>query len=79
MIINLNLMRTVWTTNNLSCIFIIKVTPHFQVTDWEGRNIDLAADEDDRRALFPSGGVLVTNRSVHDQILGLISSSNSVA
>ncbi|KAK1378933.1 putative PAP-specific phosphatase, mitochondrial [Heracleum sosnowskyi] len=49
------------------------------VTDWEGRKIDLAADQDDRRALFPSGGVLVTNRSVHDQILGLISSSKSVA
>lgn len=48
------------------------------VTDWEGRIIDLAADQDDRRALFPSGGVLVTNRSVHDQIIGLISSSKSV-
>ncbi|WOH11768.1 hypothetical protein DCAR_0831260 [Daucus carota subsp. sativus] len=49
------------------------------VTDWEGSKIDLAADQDDRRALFPSGGVLVTNRSVHDQILGLISSSKSLA
>ena len=51
----------------------------YQVTDWEGSKIDLAADQDDRRALFPSGGVLVTNRSVHDQILGLISSSKSLA
>lgn len=49
------------------------------VTDWAGSKIDLAADQDDRRALFPSGGILVTNRSIHDQIIGLISSSKSVA
>ncbi|XP_074343168.1 putative 3'(2'),5'-bisphosphate nucleotidase, mitochondrial [Apium graveolens] len=49
------------------------------VTDWEGSKIDLAADQEDRRALFPSGGVLVTNGNVHDHILMLISSSKSIA
>ncbi|XP_074340755.1 putative 3'(2'),5'-bisphosphate nucleotidase, mitochondrial isoform X1 [Apium graveolens] len=43
------------------------------VTDWEGSKIDLAADQEDRRALFPSGGVLVTNGNVHDHILMLTS------
>ncbi|CAK9181302.1 unnamed protein product [Ilex paraguariensis] len=46
-----------------------------KVTDWRGSQLDLAADQVERRVLFPSGGVLVTNGSLHNQILGMISSS----
>ncbi|KAK4252736.1 hypothetical protein QN277_014347 [Acacia crassicarpa] len=48
-----------------------------KVTDWEGKEIDLSADQIGRRIIFPSGGVLVTNSNLHDQILLLIS-QNSV-
>ncbi|KAI9075597.1 hypothetical protein K1719_042439 [Acacia pycnantha] len=48
-----------------------------KVTDWEGKEIDLSADQIGRRIIFPSGGVLVTNNNLHDQILLLIS-QNSV-
>ncbi|XP_010268876.1 PREDICTED: putative PAP-specific phosphatase, mitochondrial isoform X2 [Nelumbo nucifera] len=40
-----------------------------QVTDWKGSQLDLAADQVERRAIFPSGGVLVTNGNLHNQIL----------
>lgn len=49
-----------------------------KVTDWRGSQLDLAGDETARRAIFPSGGVLVTNGSLHSQILELISSNSSV-
>ncbi|KAE7995562.1 hypothetical protein FH972_000342 [Carpinus fangiana] len=45
-----------------------------KVTDWKGGQVDLAADIDGRRIIFPSGGVLVTNGNLHDQILEMISS-----
>ncbi|XP_059438859.1 putative PAP-specific phosphatase, mitochondrial [Corylus avellana] len=48
-----------------------------KVTDWKGSQVDLAADIDGRRIIFPSGGVLVTNGSLHDQILEMISSRSS--
>ncbi|CAN4083931.1 unnamed protein product [Withania somnifera] len=48
-----------------------------KVTDWEGSSIDFAADHVARRAIFPSGGFLVTNHSLHNEILGLISSNSS--
>ncbi|KAG1347169.1 putative PAP-specific phosphatase, mitochondrial [Cocos nucifera] len=32
-----------------------------QVTDWNGSALDLAANQVDRRIIFPAGGVLVTN------------------
>lgn len=44
-----------------------------QVTDWKGSELDFAADEKERRVLFPSGGILVTNDGLHDQILEIIS------
>ncbi|KAK2977094.1 hypothetical protein RJ640_017618, partial [Escallonia rubra] len=50
-----------------------------QVTDWEGSQLDIAADQSERRVIFPSGGILVTNSSLHTQIIGMISSSSSVA
>lgn len=50
----------------------------FQVTDWEGSSIDFAADQVARRTIFPSGGFLVTNYILHNQILGLISSNPSI-
>lgn len=46
-----------------------------QVTDWKGSELDFAADEKERRVLFPSGGILVTNDGLHDQILDIISAS----
>lgn len=45
-----------------------------KVTDWKGSQVDLAADKDGRRIIFPSGGVLVTNGQLHNQILDMISS-----
>lgn len=48
---------------------------HGQVTDWKGRELDFAADKTERRVLFPSGGVLVTNDGLHNQILEIISAS----
>ncbi|XP_070051732.1 putative 3'(2'),5'-bisphosphate nucleotidase, mitochondrial isoform X2 [Nicotiana tomentosiformis] len=48
------------------------------VTDWEGSSIDFAADQIARRTIFPSGGFLVTNCSLHNEILGLISSNSPI-
>ncbi|KAI3899254.1 hypothetical protein MKW92_035665, partial [Papaver armeniacum] len=45
------------------------------VTDWTGSKLDLAADQTERRLIFPSGGVLVTNGNVHNEILEIISSA----
>lgn len=53
------------------------VGPVYQVTDWEGSPIDLAADLAGRRIIFPSGGVLVTNGNFHNKILDMISSNSS--
>ncbi|RZC92872.1 hypothetical protein C5167_004055 [Papaver somniferum] len=44
------------------------------VTDWTGRKLDLAEDQIERRLIFPSGGVLITNGNVHNEILEVISS-----
>ncbi|KAK4711299.1 hypothetical protein R3W88_005812 [Solanum pinnatisectum] len=49
-----------------------------KVTDWEGSSIDFAADQVARRTIFPSGGFLVTNHCLHNEILGLISSNSSI-
>lgn len=49
-----------------------------KVTDWEGIEIDLATDQPSRRIIFPSGGVLVTNGNLHDQILQIISQTSRV-
>ncbi|KAA8515384.1 hypothetical protein F0562_019005 [Nyssa sinensis] len=49
-----------------------------KVTDWRGRQLDLAADQAERRIIFPFGGILVTNGSLHNKILELITSSSSV-
>ncbi|XP_021726322.1 putative PAP-specific phosphatase, mitochondrial [Chenopodium quinoa] len=49
-----------------------------KVTDWKGSKIDLAADVMARRIISPSGGVLVTNGTLHGQILDLISLKSSV-
>nr|XP_016501889.1 PREDICTED: putative PAP-specific phosphatase, mitochondrial [Nicotiana tabacum] len=49
-----------------------------KVTDWEGSSIDFAADQIARRTIFPSGGFLVTNHRLHNEILGLISSNSPV-
>lgn len=47
-----------------------------KVTDWNGSDIDLAADQVERRIVFPSMGVLVTNGTIHNQILEMISSTS---
>ncbi|XP_060193447.1 putative PAP-specific phosphatase, mitochondrial [Lycium barbarum] len=49
-----------------------------KVTDWEGSSLDFAADQTERRLIFPSGGVLVTNGSLHSKIIGMISSNSAV-
>lgn len=49
-----------------------------KVTDWRGSQIDLDADQAERRAIFPSGGVLVTNDKLHHQIVEMISSCSSI-
>ncbi|XP_073004903.1 putative 3'(2'),5'-bisphosphate nucleotidase, mitochondrial [Typha latifolia] len=49
-----------------------------QVSDWSGDQLDLAADQRERRIIFPSGGVLVTNGILHEEILDMISSNSSV-
>lgn len=46
-----------------------------KVTDWRGSQLDFAADQTERKVIFPSGGILVTNGRLHGQILGLISAS----
>ncbi|KZV33764.1 PAP-specific phosphatase, mitochondrial [Dorcoceras hygrometricum] len=46
-----------------------------KVTDWKGCQLDFAADQVERRVLFPSGGVLATNSSLHNPILEMISSN----
>ncbi|KAK9936238.1 hypothetical protein M0R45_013088 [Rubus argutus] len=48
-----------------------------KATDWEGNQVDLAADEAGRRNIYPSGGFLVTNGKLHNQLLELISSTSS--
>lgn len=49
-----------------------------QVSDWEGTEMDLAADETSRRSIFPQGGILATNGKLHDQIVQLISDQAAV-
>ncbi|XP_076889693.1 putative 3'(2'),5'-bisphosphate nucleotidase, mitochondrial [Bidens hawaiensis] len=49
-----------------------------KVTDWNGDQLDLAADEVERKALFPPGGILVSNNSLHQEILHIIASKTSV-
>ncbi|KAK9085053.1 hypothetical protein Sjap_025464 [Stephania japonica] len=49
-----------------------------QVTDWRGNPIDLAADQVERRVIFPSGGVIVSNGNLHNQILKMIPASSSI-
>ncbi|OVA07983.1 Inositol monophosphatase [Macleaya cordata] len=49
-----------------------------QVTDWKGSQLDLAADQMERRIIFPSGGVLVTNGNLHNEILEILSSTSPV-
>ncbi|XP_021293849.1 putative PAP-specific phosphatase, mitochondrial [Herrania umbratica] len=49
-----------------------------KVTDWTGSELDLAADQVERRNIYPAGGVLVTNGNIHNQILEMISSNSTV-
>ncbi|CAN8242068.1 unnamed protein product [Cochlearia groenlandica] len=48
-----------------------------KVTDWEGDEIILDEDKSERRNIFPAGGFVGSNESLHHQILELISSSSS--
>ncbi|KAL9236714.1 hypothetical protein vseg_011350 [Gypsophila vaccaria] len=49
-----------------------------KVTDWNGNQIDLAADAVARRVIFPPDGMLVSNGTLHGQILELISSRSPI-
>ncbi|KAK8524410.1 hypothetical protein V6N13_015432 [Hibiscus sabdariffa] len=49
-----------------------------KVTDWEGSELDLAADQDKRRTIYLAAGVLVTNGNIHQEIVEMISSSSTV-
>ncbi|XP_056172088.1 putative PAP-specific phosphatase, mitochondrial [Syzygium oleosum] len=48
-----------------------------KVTDWEGSQIDLAADATERRIVFPKGGIIVSNGKLHKKILDMTSSGSS--
>lgn len=48
-----------------------------KVADWRGADLDFAADEVERRIIFPSGGILVSNESLHYQLLDIISCNSS--
>lgn len=48
-----------------------------KVTDWKESQLDLGADQVERRVIFPSGGILVTNGKLHNHILEIISSHSS--
>ncbi|KAL0712745.1 hypothetical protein Bca4012_019723 [Brassica carinata] len=47
-----------------------------KVTDWGGVDINLEEDQSERRIIFPAGGVVVSNGSLHDQLLEIISSAS---
>ncbi|WOL04885.1 hypothetical protein Cni_G13607 [Canna indica] len=49
-----------------------------KVTDWTGSDLDLAADQAERRIIYPSGGVLVTNGRLHNKILEMVSNFSVV-
>ncbi|KAJ0017817.1 hypothetical protein Pint_10759 [Pistacia integerrima] len=49
-----------------------------KVTDWKGNELDLGADQVERRIIFPSGGVVVSNGNIHYKILEMISSTSSI-
>ncbi|KAL3522158.1 hypothetical protein ACH5RR_014992 [Cinchona calisaya] len=49
-----------------------------KVTDWRGTELDFTADQVERRIIYPSGGILVTNNILHGAIVGIISSGSSV-
>ncbi|RVW46345.1 putative PAP-specific phosphatase, mitochondrial [Vitis vinifera] len=51
-----------------------RLTPSDQVTDWNGSQLDIEVDQVERRVIFPSGGILVSNGNLHDRILEMISS-----
>lgn len=45
-----------------------------RVSDWAGSELDLAADQTERRIISPSGGILVSNGKLHNQIIQLVES-----
>ncbi|XVF40609.1 hypothetical protein PTKIN_Ptkin01aG0127700 [Pterospermum kingtungense] len=49
-----------------------------KVTDWKGSELDLAADQVERRIIYPAGGIIVTNGNIHEQTLEIISSISTV-
>ncbi|OMO65043.1 Inositol monophosphatase [Corchorus olitorius] len=49
-----------------------------KVTDWKGSEIDLAADQAERRTIYPEAGILVSNGNLHNQILEMVSSNSTV-
>ncbi|CAH1415726.1 unnamed protein product [Lactuca virosa] len=49
-----------------------------KVTDWNGDELDLAGDEVERKALFPPGGILVSNSRLHEEILEIIASNSAI-
>ncbi|CAI9279786.1 unnamed protein product [Lactuca saligna] len=49
-----------------------------KVTDWNGDELDLAEDEVERKAIFPPGGILVSNSGLHEEILEIIASNSAI-
>ncbi|XP_050214678.1 putative PAP-specific phosphatase, mitochondrial [Mercurialis annua] len=49
-----------------------------KVSDWKGEPLDFTADQVERRIIFPSSGILVTNGKLHDRILETIASSSAI-
>uniref|UniRef100_A0ACD5Y727 Uncharacterized protein n=1 Tax=Avena sativa TaxID=4498 RepID=A0ACD5Y727_AVESA len=46
-----------------------------QTCDWSGKPLDFAADRTGRRIIYPTGGVLSTNGSLHDRLVEMVSAN----
>ncbi|TYJ34572.1 hypothetical protein E1A91_A05G178100v1 [Gossypium mustelinum] len=83
-----SLCKYLMVASGRASVFILRVWDHAvgmicvheaggKVTDWKGRELDLAADKVERRIIYPEGGILVTNGKIHNEILEMISSISS--
>ncbi|GFP83966.1 putative pap-specific phosphatase mitochondrial [Phtheirospermum japonicum] len=73
-----NLCKYLMVASGRASVFVLRARTRtiIKVSDWKGSELDFAADQTERRVLYPSGGgVLVSNASLHNPILEIISSS----
>ncbi|KAF8030018.1 hypothetical protein BT93_E2440 [Corymbia citriodora subsp. variegata] len=74
-----SLCKYMMVASGRASVFILRARTRtsIKVTDWEGSQIDLAADATERRIVFPEGGVIVSNGKLHNKILDMTSSGSS--